>query len=160
MTAASTSSPVIGIAIHTLNATDNTECRWSLLLAKGSFDAPDVQTYSVTRDRSAWRSDHRVAPLSNSPTLRGVLQVRLSPELPLRFNELKDFIQQFPASADGYNTRSRGWSGTMYTHRILDSLFEAGCIELPCPIEDLMSRVDLRVTYLRRSSGVVPVLPL
>ncbi|KAK0457053.1 uncharacterized protein EV420DRAFT_1551219 [Desarmillaria tabescens] len=151
----STSSPVnIGIAIHRLgDKTSKTAFyQWNLVLSTGSFDARDVRVYTIsnTKDKGRttcpWFLDHRKATLLHSSALQGVFQIPLI--VPLTLTALDEFIRQFSSTRDGYNTRGRGWDATTYTVRILDSLHEAGCIMLPCRVDELVLHVEHRVARL------------
>lgn len=151
----STSSTVnMGIAIYHLvdKASKTASYQWNLVLSTGSFDARDVRVYTIsnTKDKGRttcpWYLDHRIATLLQSSALQGVFQIPLI--VPLTLTALDEFIRQFSSMRDGYNTRGRGWDTTTYTVRILDSLHEAGCIRLPCRVEELVPHVEHRATRL------------
>ncbi|KAK0216295.1 hypothetical protein IW262DRAFT_1299529 [Armillaria fumosa] len=151
----STSSTVnMGIAIHRVvdKASKTASYQWNLVLATGSFEARDVRVYSIsnTKDKGRttcpWYLDHRIAPLLQFSALQGVLTIPLI--VPLTLTALDEFIRQFSSMRDGYGTRGRGWDTTTYTVRILDSLHEAGCIRLPCGMDELLPHVEYRATQL------------
>ncbi|KAG7443235.1 uncharacterized protein BT62DRAFT_935190 [Guyanagaster necrorhizus] len=150
-----TSSTVnVGIAIHRLGdkVSRTASYQWNLVLSTGSFDARDVRVYTIsnTKDKGRttcpWYLDHRKATLLQSSALQGVFQVPLI--VPLTLAALDEFIGQFSSTRDGYNTRGRGWDSTAYTVRTLDSLYEAGCIKLPCRMDELVLYVEHRAARL------------
>ena len=159
-------TPAIGIAVYSLNATEANfeyaDYRWHIVLSPTAFDSPETRLYSVTWDapRRRWYTSHRIAPLQSTPNLIGVLKISLLPNLPLRLSVLHEFIQQFPAKAEGYSTKGRGWSCTMYTVNILENLAEAGCIWLPCPVQGIIARGEESMKRLATAPATLKVLPL
>lgn len=52
-----------------------------------------------------------------------------------------DFMRQFGADQDGFNTRGYPWTSAMYVCRVLEDLAESGLMDLPCPREEIYLRV-------------------
>ncbi|KAK0207801.1 hypothetical protein IW262DRAFT_1302463 [Armillaria fumosa] len=144
----------MGIAIHRLIDDDSTTAiyQWNLVLSASSFDARDVRVYSIsnTKDKGrttcSWYLDHQLGTLCQSSALQGVFRIPVMMGLSLQ--DLDEFICQFSSTWEGYNTRGRGWNVTTFTVRVLDSLHEAGCIRLPCEIDELVPHVETKAAEL------------
>jgi len=151
---------IVGVAIF---RPSNTETyNWALATHPSSWRAVDVNVYQITdrnslNERIPWAESFQSAPLSNLPTLLGI--INMGP-VDASVSDLEIFIQELGASQNGYDTRGRGWNCGTYVLRIVENLIEAGMVKSTFTPHELLLEGEVLAAKLEQfeTSGTVPII--
>jgi len=123
---------------------------WALVAHPISYFAPDVMVFQIRQAMgSSWSLAHTVCPLSNTPTLLGVLHIA---EISMTSATLNQFVAQFPATKSGDDPSGIPfWSCGNWVIKVLHHLSQANVPVLRLPVQTnlLHDHVSRRARTLR-----------
>ena len=129
----------IGIALYRRTEDEYSYTHWALVSVERphTYSSAQVHLYQISnRDASGakvpWFTDFsRGVMLSSDPTIIGVVHLG-TVDMPQ--HQLDEYITEMGAGQNTYNTRGLGWSNTSFIIRIVESLSDAGMLNIPSTI--------------------------
>jgi len=151
----------IGIALYRRTENEYSYTHWALVSAERphTYSNAAVHLYQISnRDASGakvpWFTDFAYGViLSLDPTIIGVVHLG-TVDMPQ--DHLDQYITEMGAGQSTYNTRGLGWSNTSFIIRIVETLSDAGMLEIPSTIGQFrfnIQEVGARMELMRSWGG-------
>jgi len=129
----------IGIALFRRTENEYSYTHWALVSVERphTYGSTPVHLYQIANHDASgakvpWFTDFsRDIMLSSDPTTIGVVHLG-TVDMPQ--DHLDQYITEMGAGQSTYNTRGLGWSNTSFIIRIVESLSDAGMLEIPSTI--------------------------
>jgi len=157
----------IGIALFRRTENEYSYTHWALVSLERphTYSNAPVHLYQISnRDASGakvpWFTDFSCGVmLSLDPTIIGVVHLG-TVDMPQ--DHLDQYITEMGAGQSTYNTRGLGWSNTSFIIRIVETLSDAGLLEIPSTIGQFRSSIQetgVRMELMRNWGGdSLPIL--
>lgn len=157
----------IGIALYRRTENEYSYTHWALVSIERphNYSNSPVYLYQIgnhdgTGARVPWFTDFsRGVMLATDPTIIGVVHLG-TVDMPQ--DQLDEYITEMGAGQGGYNTRGLGWSNTSFIIRIVESLSDAGLLDIPSTIGQFRFNIQekgARMELMRNWGGdYLPIL--
>lgn len=157
----------IGIALYRRTENDYTYTHWALVSVERphSYSNAPVHLYQISNHDASgakvpWFADFsRDVMLAPDPTIIGVVHLG-TVDMPQ--DHLDEYITEIGAGQNTYNTRGLGWSNTSFIIRIVETLSDAGMLEIPSTIgqfRSIIQEAGVRMELMRNWGGIpLPIL--
>jgi hypothetical protein len=156
-------SPYIDIGIALFRRTENeySYTHWALVsvehphtYAGSPVHLYQISNHDVSGTKVPWFTDFsRDVRLSQDPTIIGVVHLG---RVDMPQDQLDGYITEMGAGQNTYNTRGLGWSNTSFIIRIVESLSDAGMLEIPRTIGQfrfIVQEAGARMELMRNWGG-------
>lgn len=157
----------IGIALFRRTEDEYTYTHWALVSIEHphTYSGSPVHLYQISNydasgARVPWFTNFsRRIMLSEDPTILGVVHLGM---VDMPQDQLDGYITEMGAGQNTYNTRGLGWSNTSFIIRIVESLSDAGFLQIPSTIGQfrfIVQEAGARMELMRDWGGMsMPIL--
>ena len=157
----------IGIALFSRTENEYSYTHWALVSVEPphTYSGSPVHLYQISNydpsgARVPWYTDfYRDVMLVEDPTILGVVHLG-TVDMPQ--DQLDGYIMEMGAGQSNYNTRGLGWSNTSFIIRIVESLSDAGMLDIPSTIGQFrfsIQEAGVRMEMMRSWGGhSLPIL--